>query len=66
MDCWRSKQENFLRRATFLFDEDDENVENTGNLARMGKNWNEFNFQARKIDLSHKIRPAIEIIGVEI
>ena len=42
-------------------------VENTCNLARLGKNWNKFNFfEAHKIDLRNKMRTAIEIIGTRI
>ena len=44
-----------------------ESVENTRNLARLEKNWNEFNFfQARKIYLWNKMSAAIEMIGIGI
>ena len=63
-DSWRPR---FLCSAAFLFNKDSKSVENTCNLARLGKNWNEFNlFQAYKIHLWNKMRTAIEKIGIGI
>ena len=66
-DYWRPRQNNSPPSAAFLFNEDSEYVENTCNLARLGKSWNEFNFfQACKIDLWNKMRTLIELIGIRI
>ena len=67
MGCWRSRQENFLFSTAFLFNEESKNVENTCNLAKLRKNWKQFNFfQAPKIDLWSKTRTTTEMIGIGI
>ena len=54
-------------KCCFLVKKDSESVENTCNLGKLGKSWNELNFsQPHKTDLWNKMRTAIEIKGIEI
>ena len=61
-----TKKRKLLLSAAFLFKKDIEGAENTCNLTRLGKSWDQSNFsQAHKIDLWNKMRVATEI-GIRI
>ena len=53
-DCWKPKHENFLLSAAFLFNGDSGSIENTCNLTRLGKSWNQLNFFSSSQDWSLK------------
>ena len=64
--CWRPRQEIFLVSAAFLFNDWERVCRIHCHLARLIKNWNEFDFfQARKIDLWNKMRTEILIKELE-